>query len=172
MFLILATLIIARLIAGTFGSSPLANAGGTLADIWMVHSKILVLTTSHMSGERRWLFLPQRPSLDLSSGQLLVGSYRSMVYLYRAFSLAVSWRWTFWLSLIYAGVVMTDIAIFLPETYTKALLIAKARKLRKETGNPNLYCESEKNKQSVYDLYKVSLSRYDLCSGVLTLDRG
>lgn len=29
-------LIICRLIAGTFGSSPLANAGGSLADIWMV----------------------------------------------------------------------------------------------------------------------------------------
>src|SRR5947207_15006361 len=31
-------LIISRLIAGTFGSSPLANAGGSLADIWMVPS--------------------------------------------------------------------------------------------------------------------------------------
>jgi MFS family permease len=35
----LATLIVARLIAGIFGSSPLANAGGTLADIWMPHQR-------------------------------------------------------------------------------------------------------------------------------------
>ena len=34
-----ATLIVSRLIAGTFGSSPLANAGGTLADIWMPHQR-------------------------------------------------------------------------------------------------------------------------------------
>ena len=33
------TLIVSRLIAGTFGSSPLANAGGTLADIWMPHQR-------------------------------------------------------------------------------------------------------------------------------------
>lgn len=32
-------LIICRLVAGTFGSSPLANAGGTLADIWMPHQR-------------------------------------------------------------------------------------------------------------------------------------
>jgi len=31
-------LIICRFIAGTFGSSPLANAGGSLADIWLVDS--------------------------------------------------------------------------------------------------------------------------------------
>lgn len=48
---------------------------------------------------------------------------------------------------------------FIPETYTKALLEAKARRLRKETGNHNLYAASEKNKPTMYQLYKVSLSR-------------
>jgi len=71
----------------------------------------------------------------------------------------VSWRWTFWLSLIYAGVIFLIILFLIPETYTKALLEAKARKLRKETGNPDLYAAHEKTKPTVYQLYKVSLSR-------------
>jgi len=55
--------------------------------------------------------------------------------------------------------VWLDIVFLLPETYTKALLEAKARKLRKETGNNKLYSASEVNAQSVVQLYKVSLSR-------------
>jgi len=71
----------------------------------------------------------------------------------------VNWRWTFWFALIYASIVWLDIVFFLPETYTKALLETKARKLRKETGNQNLHSASEVNAQSVVELYKVSLSR-------------
>jgi MFS family permease len=71
----------------------------------------------------------------------------------------VSWRWTFWVALIFASVVLVDIIFFLPETYTKALLEQKAHSLRKSTGNKDLYAASEKSKQTMYELYKVSLLR-------------
>lgn len=55
---------------------------------------------------------------------------------------------------------MFMVLLFLiPETYTKALLQAKAQRLRKETGNSELYAAHEKTKPTVYQLYKVSLSR-------------
>jgi MFS family permease len=72
----------------------------------------------------------------------------------------VSWRWTFWVALIFAGIVMVFTIFCLPETYTKVLLEQKAARMRKETGNANLYAASEKNRQSMIELYKVSLSRY------------
>lgn len=56
---------------------------------------------------------------------------------------------------------MLDITFLLPETYTKALLEEKARKLRKETGNDKLHAASEINKPTMFQLYKVSLLRYD-----------
>lgn len=132
-----ATLIVARLIAGTFGSSPLANAGGTLADIWLPHQR----------GKAMSLFAAA-PFLGPVLGPVIGGFLTQYV----------SWRWTFWLSLIYAGVMLINL-YFLPETYGKALLEAKARRLRKETRNHNLYAKSEKDKPTMVELYRVSLSR-------------
>jgi hypothetical protein len=54
---------------------------------------------------------------------------------------------------------MLDLTFLVPETYTKALLEAKARKLRKETGNESLHAASEINKQTMFQLYRVSLVR-------------
>ena len=73
-------LIISRLIAGTFGSSPLANAGGSLADIWMVRShQFRISYDSHVNGEKRCLSSQQLLSLGPSLDLLLVASSRNMV---------------------------------------------------------------------------------------------
>jgi hypothetical protein len=88
-------LIVCRLIAGTFGSSPLANAGGSLADIWLVpplapklqsaniwrplHCNHL--TSSPINEGKLWVCLQLPRSLDLFSAQLLVVLFRSMVRL-------------------------------------------------------------------------------------------
>jgi hypothetical protein len=85
-------LIVCRLIAGTFGSSPLANAGGTLADIWLVSLLLLQtpksgaslrshLTSSPINEEKLWACLRLRLSLGLFSVQLLVVLFRSTVRL-------------------------------------------------------------------------------------------
>ena len=74
----------------------------------------------------------------------------------------VTWRWTFWLSFIFASVVMIDLIFLVPETYTKALLERKARRLRKETGNDKFHSQSEIDKPTMYQLYRVSLLRHCL----------
>lgn len=47
----------------------------------------------------------------------------------------VSWRWTFYVMLIWAGAQLAAIILFVPETYHPVLLRGKAEKLRRETGN-------------------------------------
>lgn len=48
------------------------------------------------------------------------------------------WRWVFWLITIAGGVALTFSVVFMRETYEPTLLERKAKRLRKETGNPNL----------------------------------
>ena len=48
------------------------------------------------------------------------------------------WRWCFWLITIAGGVALTFSLIFMRETFEPVLLERKTKRLRKETGNPNL----------------------------------
>ena len=111
--------------------------------------------------EKQWGYLLQYLSSGLSSVPSSVDSRPNMVYTTHEtvqLLMVVSWRWTFWLSLIYAGIIFLVILflILIPEMYTKALLEAKARQ---ETGNPDVYATHEKTKPTVYQLDKVSLCR-------------
>jgi MFS family permease len=45
-----------------------------------------------------------------------------------------SWRWSFWVLMLWAGVQLMLIILLVPETYHPVLLRNKARALRKETG--------------------------------------
>jgi hypothetical protein len=56
-------LIVFRLIAGTFGSSPLSNAGGSLADIWLVCPQTSTADNSLINVEKQWLFSQLHHSL-------------------------------------------------------------------------------------------------------------
>ena len=53
---------------------------------------------------------------------------------------SVSWRWCFWVLVIFNGVIAGYGTICLEETYAPQLLKNKAKKLRKLTGNENLHC--------------------------------
>ena len=56
----------------------------------------------------------------------------------------------FWVQMIFAGV-MAVLKCTLPETYAPVILKRRARKLRKETGDPNIATEQE--------LFKVPFSQ-------------
>lgn len=56
----------------------------------------------------------------------------------------LSWRWLFWVMTIFAGVCFFQILFTIPETYAPTLLVEKAKRLRKETGDPNYYAPLEK----------------------------
>jgi len=60
-------------------------------------------------------------------------------------SQAAGWRWIFWVLAIAIGVVSLGAAPIIRETYAPVLLERKTKRLRKETGNPNLRSKLEQN---------------------------
>ena len=60
-------------------------------------------------------------------------------------SQAAGWRWIFWVLAIAIGVVSIAAAPIIRETYAPVLLERKTKRLRKETGNPNLRSKLEQN---------------------------
>ena len=60
-----------------------------------------------------------------------------------------SWRWTFYVMLIWAGVQPAAIIFLVPETYHPVLLRRKAEKLRVETANEAWQAPIEKLDKSV-----------------------
>jgi MFS family permease len=71
----------------------------------------------------------------------------------------IKWRWTFWVTLIWSGILLVAIALLVPETYHKILLEKKAKKLRKETGDERWHAASERQKKSVVKAIGHSLLR-------------
>jgi MFS family permease len=64
----------------------------------------------------------------------------------------------FWVNLAFAGL-MTILMGVIPETYAPVLLKRRAKKLRKETGNPNFITEQEKKKLTFSEVVKTALIR-------------
>ncbi|KAK1765233.1 polyamine transporter 1 [Phialemonium atrogriseum] len=73
-------------------------------------------------------------------------------------SLKTSWRWTFGLVGIIGAVLIVACFIFLPETHPPRLLELKTRRLRKETGNPQLRSKYDIG-HSPLQLLRLSLMR-------------
>lgn len=113
----LETLIFFRLCCGLAGSSPLTLGAGTIADMIAPAKRGLMMSW--------WICGPMLgPVVGPIAGGYLAD--------------AKGWRWAFWVVAMAAGVVMVATFIFLRESYASAILEKKARKLRKETGNPNI----------------------------------
>lgn len=70
----------------------------------------------------------------------------------------VSWRWTFWVGLIVAGLSLIPL-LFLPETYAPVILKRRAQQLRKTTGDSNIYAPIELEKKGLKQLLTVTLTR-------------
>jgi len=69
------------------------------------------------------------------------------------------YHWVCWFNLILAGVMWIVLFFGLPETRDTILLMRQAKRLREETGNPDIYAEHEKSRNSKGHFYKVSLLR-------------
>ena len=67
-------------------------------------------------------------------------------------------RWSFWIALIIAGVTLPFV-IALPETYGPIILKRRAQRLRKETGDPNIFAPVELEKRSVSEVAVTTISR-------------
>lgn len=131
-------MLVARFFDGLSGSAFLSVAGGTVGDMFnrqQLQFPMLIYTASPFIG----------PSL----GPLIGGFINQYT----------TWRWTFYLLLIWAGVNLGMIALLVPETYHPVLLRDKARKLRKETGDERWKAPMEKMNKSIPKTIAYSLLR-------------
>ncbi|KAL7937629.1 MFS general substrate transporter [Trichoderma chlorosporum] len=109
----IATLIILRFFAGAFGSSPLTNAGGVIADLFQAKQRGIAFSIFAMAP-----FLG--PALGPIAGGFLGESK--------------GWRWIEGLTAIFTGVVWIASSVAYPETYAPVLLRQRAAALTKRTG--------------------------------------
>lgn len=113
----LSALIVFRFLSGVFGSAPITNGGGTIADM-IVQEKRGAAMASFAIG----------PFLGPIIGPVVGG----------VVSDALSWRWVFWIIAIISAVISLAFLAFGRETYAPVILEQRAARLRKETGNPRL----------------------------------
>ncbi|KAI9658888.1 MAG: hypothetical protein M1821_001848 [Bathelium mastoideum] len=126
-----------RFLTGCVGSAPLTLGGGTIAD---------VISREHRgTAMSAWLLGPTvGPVVGPIAGGFL--------------SQAAGWRWTFWVLAIASGVFTAMAFLLLKETSGIAILAAKTRRLRRETGNPQLRSRLD-NGLSPRDLFLRSIVR-------------
>lgn len=109
----IATLAITRFLSGFFGTSPLSNAGGSLADIF---SPLQLTFFFPFFG--LWGFVG--PILGPLAGAALTQQYH--------------WRWTYWVLAIVGLFIALSCSLFMRETMAPIILDHKARALRSRTG--------------------------------------
>ncbi|KAK7446223.1 hypothetical protein CaCOL14_006611 [Colletotrichum acutatum] len=133
------TLIILRFFAGTFGASPMTNAGGVIADMFNAQERGLATA-----------IFAAAPFLGPSIGPI-VGGFLGV---------AEGWRWIEGLMAIFTGVVLIVVSLTVPETYAPVLLRRRADKLAKITGKNYISkYEAHAPRKTAVEQFKVALSR-------------
>lgn len=67
-----------------------------------------------------------------------------------------SWRWTYWVIILWSTVELVLLALFVPETHGPTILKRKAMKMRKETGEERWYAPAEREEKSFVAALKKS----------------
>lgn len=106
-----------RFLEGVFGSAPLTNGGGTIADIIVQEKRGLAMSLFAMG-----------PIIGPVIGPLCGGFLAQ----------AKGWRWIFWLLTMISGTFFALSVVFMKETYAAVILQRKTLRLQKETGNLEL----------------------------------
>lgn len=127
-----------RFLAGLGGSAPLALGGGVLSDCWRAEERGRAISIYSLA-----------PLLGPAIGPIAGGFITQNT----------TWRWAFWATSIADGVIQIMGLFFLKETYPPTLLLAKAKKLRKDTGNAALHTEFEHPERTLANTMKRSLIR-------------
>ncbi|CAE6405591.1 unnamed protein product [Rhizoctonia solani] len=121
-----------RFLAGLGGSAPLAIGGGTIADLW--------------SPEERGMAMSLYSLAPLTGPA--IGPVAGAWIAERA-----SWRWVFYSTSIADGVIQLVGLWYLTETYAPTILAAKARALRKSTGDETI-CTAHEHKRKGSSTWK------------------
>ncbi|KFA53342.1 hypothetical protein S40293_06651 [Stachybotrys chartarum IBT 40293] len=111
-----------RFLMGFAGATPITNGSGTVSDIFPIEQRGKALAV--------WAMGPLLgPCFGPVAGGYIVQS--------------IGWRWVFWITAIAAGVISIACYFLVTETYHLTLIHRKVARLRKSTGNPNLYNKLE-----------------------------
>ncbi|KIW99043.1 uncharacterized protein Z519_00706 [Cladophialophora bantiana CBS 173.52] len=123
------TMLIARFLDGFSGSAFLSVAGGTVGDMFnrdQLQAPMMIYTASPFIG----------PGLGPVIGGFI--NYNT------------SWRWSYYVLLIWSGVMVIAITLIVPETYMPVVLRKKAQKMRKETGDERFKAPIEVYEKSIF----------------------
>lgn len=133
------TLLILRFFAGAFGSSPLTNAGGSIADMFSADQRGLAMSV-----------FAAAPFMGPVLGPIAGGFLGQ----------SAGWRWVEGLMAAYSGALWIICGFLVPETYAPVLLRKRAAKLSKMTGKVyKSKMEAKTGKIAIGELFKTALSR-------------
>ncbi|KMU82395.1 membrane transport protein [Coccidioides immitis H538.4] len=132
-----ASLLVLRLLVGVVASAPVAVVGGLFADI---HD-------DPRERGRVMAYFMAATTIGPVAAPFISG-----------YVAVVSWRWAFWVGLIFAGITLPFV-VFMPETYAPILLQRRAKKLRQETGNNNIVAPIDLEKRDLKATLTVTLTR-------------
>ncbi|KAL9000711.1 MAG: hypothetical protein Q9169_000747 [Polycauliona sp. 2 TL-2023] len=122
------TMLVARFFDGLAGSAFLSVAGGTIGDLFdrtELQAPMMVYSAS--------------PFIGPPIGPIVAGFINYYT----------SWRWTFYVLLIWSVAMLAGIVLIIPETYHPVLLRCKTISLRKETGNQRWQAPIERLDRSI-----------------------
>ncbi|KAI2632184.1 major facilitator superfamily transporter [Hypoxylon sp. NC1633] len=131
-------MLVFRFLVGIFASAPIAIVTGILADIF---------SDTVQRGRSMAYFM-----VTTVFGPLLAPIISGFC------STTIGWRWTFWVSLIFAGVTFV-LVILLPETYGPVLLSRRAAKIRKADPKAQVYSAAELEPHDMKQLVTRVLTR-------------
>lgn len=134
----LGALIVFRFLAGAFGSSPLTNAGGTIADCFKADERGLAMAV-----------FASAPFLGPSLGPIIGGFLGE----------TKGWKWVIGFLAIFSGAILIVGFFAMSETYAPVLLRARAKKLSKATGKHYISALDNGKDTSLKSQFKVALSR-------------
>jgi multidrug resistance protein len=133
----LESLIVFRFFAGCFGSAPMANGGGSIADMFPPEQRAAMMAAFSIG-----------PLLGPIIGPAVGG----------VLAQNKGWRWTFWLVAIMGGAVSVAMVLVMRESYAPVILDRRTKRLRRETGNQQLRSKLDQGLTS-RQLFKLSIVR-------------
>lgn len=134
------TIMICRFFSGAFGSSAMAVTGGALTDVWSTAvSRGIAIDVFVATG-----FIG--PVIGPIAGNFITYS-------------SLGWRWTMWITAIFAYTFGIFAFFALPETYAPVLLTAKAARLRHETKNWAIHSKLDEDRTDLASFARIYLVR-------------
>lgn len=135
-----AVFLIFRFLTGCVGSAFLTVAGGSISDLYAPQDSFFPMA----------IFTSSPPL-----GPVIGPVFSGFIVQY------TTWRWSFRVIIIWSFVQLILVIALAPETFAPHLLINKARKIRKETGDDSFYTQHERElaEKSLTKTIAISSSR-------------